>query len=172
MLDPEIETAIRDAVDAGFAGQTAFTAEIVASPSVRGREQPAQNLMAAAMRERGLAVDAWRIDPETIRHMPGFSPVTVNYDQATTVVGAWRAPDPRGRSLILNGHIDVVPAGPEEMWAIPPVIIVISSEFVIFGMYGAMMIGASVCPMKMFAETARDSAPEMRSSCLFLRGKT
>ncbi|BBK37207.1 acetylornithine deacetylase [Allostella sp. ATCC 35155] len=120
MLDAKIETAIRDAVDAGFADQTAFTAEIVASPSVRGREQPAQNLMAAAMRERGLPVDAWRIDPETIRHMPGFSPVTVSYDQATTVVGAWRAPDPRGRSLILNGHIDVVPAGPEEMWAIPP----------------------------------------------------
>ena len=53
MLDPKIETAIRDAVDAGFADQTAFTAEIVASPSVRGREQPAQNLMAAAMRQRG-----------------------------------------------------------------------------------------------------------------------
>lgn len=120
MLDPTIETAIRDAVDAGFADQTAFTAEIVASPSVRGQEQPAQNLMAAAMRERGLPVDAWRIDPETIKHMPGFSPVTVSYDQATTVVGAWRAPDPRGRSLIMNGHIDVVPAGPEEMWAIPP----------------------------------------------------
>ncbi|BBK43018.1 acetylornithine deacetylase [Allostella vacuolata] len=120
MLDPRTETAIRDAVDAGFDGQTAFTAAVVASPSVRGREQPAQDLMAAGMRERGLPVDAWRIDVDEIRHLPGFSPVTVSYEQATTVVGAWRAPDPRGRSLILNGHIDVVPTGPEEMWAIPP----------------------------------------------------
>lgn len=91
MLDAKIETAIRDAVDAGFADQTAFTAEIVASPSVRGREQPAQNLMAAAMRERGLPVDAWRIDPETIRHMPGFSPSR----SATTRRRRWSAPGGR-----------------------------------------------------------------------------
>ena len=27
---------------------------------------------------------------------------------------------PKGRSLILNGHIDVVPEGPHEMWARNP----------------------------------------------------
>ncbi|MGE0718754.1 MAG: ArgE/DapE family deacylase [Alphaproteobacteria bacterium] len=120
MLDSTIQTALRDAVDNGFDEQLAFTQEIVRSPSIRGAEQPAQDLMAAAMRERGLPVDAWHIDVDTLRHLPGFSPVTVSYDHATTVVGAWRAPDPRGRSLILNGHIDVVPTGPEGMWALPP----------------------------------------------------
>ncbi len=34
------------------------------------------------------------------------------------------------------------------------------------------MIGASVCPMKMFAETARDSAPEIRSSFVMTTAKT
>ena len=58
------------------------------------------------------------------------------------------------------------------MWAMPPVIIVRSSEFVIFGMYGATMIGASVCPMKMFAETASDSAPEIRRSFVMTIAKT
>ncbi len=120
MLDQTLGAAIRDAVDAGFDDQTAFTMDIVRSPSLRGDEQPAQDLMAAAMRERGLAVDAWRIDVDTIRNLPGFSPVDVSYDHASTVVGAWRAPDPRGRSLILNGHIDVVPTGPLEMWSEPP----------------------------------------------------
>jgi enamine deaminase RidA (YjgF/YER057c/UK114 family) len=36
------------------------------------------------------------------------------------VVGAWRPSSPKGRSLILNGHIDVVPEGPHEMWARNP----------------------------------------------------
>ena len=51
-----------------------------------------------------------------------------------------------------------------EMCAMPPVIIVSSSEVVIRGMKGAMMIGASVWPMKMLAATASDSAPETLSS--------
>ena len=36
------------------------------------------------------------------------------------MVGAWRPTSPKGRSLILNGHIDVVPEGPHEMWSAPP----------------------------------------------------
>jgi len=116
----EVARALRDAVDAGFDEQVAFTQELVRFASLRGREQPAQDFMAAAMRARGLPVDAWRIDVDAIRHLPGFSPVHVSYDHATTVVGAWRAERPAGRSLILNGHIDVVPEGPVGMWRRPP----------------------------------------------------
>ena len=47
-----------------------------------------------------------------------------------------------------------------ETCAIPPVIIVRSSDRVMVGMYGAIRIGASVCPMKTLAATARDSAPD------------
>jgi acetylornithine deacetylase len=36
------------------------------------------------------------------------------------VVGAWRPSSPKGRSLILNGHIDVVPEGPHDMWSRNP----------------------------------------------------
>ena len=36
------------------------------------------------------------------------------------MVGAWRPNSPTGRSLILNGHIDVVPEGPHEMWSRNP----------------------------------------------------
>ncbi|MGO4833755.1 ArgE/DapE family deacylase, partial [Rhizobiaceae sp. 2RAB30] len=39
---------------------------------------------------------------------------------AYNVVGASRCASPAGRSLILNGHIDVVPAGPLDMWTSPP----------------------------------------------------
>jgi hypothetical protein len=48
---------------------------------------------------------------------------------------------------------------PPEMWAIPDVITVISSDWVIFGRYGRMVSGASVWPMKMLAATFSVSAP-------------
>jgi len=46
-----------------------------------------------------------------------------------------------------------------EMWAMPEVITVISSERVIRGRNGRMVSGASVCPMKIEAATLRLSAP-------------
>mgnify|MGYP002830867140 CR=1 FL=1 len=59
-------------------------------------------------------------DPAVIKDLPGASPVAVSYDNAWTVVGAWRPDRPTGKSLALNGHVDVVPTGPLDMWARPP----------------------------------------------------
>jgi len=120
MPETAVATAIMQAVDDGFDEQLQFTAELVRFPSRRGQEHTAQDFMAQEMRARGLAVDRWQIDLEAIRHLPGFSPVAVDYDNAFNVVGAQRAENASGRSLILNGHIDVVPEGPHEMWSSPP----------------------------------------------------
>ena len=120
MLDRELTTSLMKAVDAGFDDQVALTAELVKFPSVRGAEHTAQDFVASAMHERGLAVDRWRIDVDAIRHLPGFSPVHVGYENAFNVVGSHRAGAAKGRSLILNGHIDVVPVGPLDMWTSPP----------------------------------------------------
>lgn len=64
--DSGANAAIRRAVEAGFEAQTRFLAELVAIPSVRGQEAPAQDMMEAALRERGYAVDAWTIDPAAL----------------------------------------------------------------------------------------------------------
>jgi acetylornithine deacetylase len=120
MLDRDLTTAIMKSVDDGFDEQVALTAELVKFPSVRGAEHTAQDFIAAEMRRRGLAVDRWRIDVDEIRHLPGFSPVHVNYDNAFNVVGTHRAENAKGKSLILNGHVDVVPVGPLDMWTTPP----------------------------------------------------
>ena len=121
MLDKDLATRLMKAVDQGFDAQVAATAELVKFPSLRGAEHTAQDFMAAEMRRRGLLVDRWRIEIDDIRNMPGFSPVHVNYDNAFNVVGAWRVEGgAKGKSLILNGHIDVVPVGPLDMWTTPP----------------------------------------------------
>jgi hypothetical protein len=48
--------------------------------------------MAAQMVKRGLEVDHFRIELDKIRALPGFSPVSVSYDNAYNVVGTRRAP--------------------------------------------------------------------------------
>jgi acetylornithine deacetylase len=106
--DADLTKRVLKAVDDGFDDQVAFLADLRRLPSLRGQEAPAQDFMARALRDRGLAVDRWKIEVEAIRHLPGFSPVAVSYDDAWNVV------------RILNGHIDVVPAGPLDMWTRPP----------------------------------------------------
>jgi len=118
-MDAERRTQIMHAVDAGFDHQVEFLTELTAHPSTRGQEQGAQDFMAGEMAARGLSVDRWQIDLDTIRDLPGFSPVLGPYDDAVNVVGTHRGTG-QGRSLILNGHVDVVPEGPHEMWDSPP----------------------------------------------------
>ncbi|KAG1385001.1 hypothetical protein G6F59_017669 [Rhizopus arrhizus] len=52
--------------------------------------------------------------------MPGFSPVASSYANAVNGVGTHRSRTRQGRSLILNGHIDVVPVGPRSQWSRDP----------------------------------------------------
>jgi acetylornithine deacetylase len=119
-LDPKLAQEILAAVDEGFEEQVGFTQDLIRLPSLRGQEQTAQDFVFRALAERGYVMDRWTVDVRDIAHHPGFSPVEVDYSQAINVVGTHRPRDERGRSLILNGHMDVVPTGPVEMWSAPP----------------------------------------------------
>lgn len=111
---------IEAAVDAAFDAQVATTIAFTAIPSTRGQEGPCQDMMAGLLRERGYEVDDWRIDQDDLRTLPGFGPVETDFSRARTVVGTYRPKAETGRSLILQGHCDVVPAGPLDMWERPP----------------------------------------------------
>ncbi|MFV0473287.1 MAG: ArgE/DapE family deacylase [Pikeienuella sp.] len=112
--------AILAAVQAGFEAQIRFLADFVRIPSTRFEEGPAQDYIAAALRARGYSVDDWSIDLKDLEPLPGFGPIEGDFSRARTVVGSHRPTEVKGRSLILQGHLDVVPAGPEEMWTTPP----------------------------------------------------
>jgi acetylornithine deacetylase len=119
-MDKELIKAVMAAVDKRFAEQTSFLAELASHPSTRGNEQSAQAFMADSLEVLGYETDHWEIKVGDIAHLPGFSPVIGDYDNAFNVVGTHRSQTNRGKSLILNGHIDVVPVGPLEMWDSPP----------------------------------------------------
>ena len=119
-MDQAVTRAIRDSVAEGFDAQLRFTADLVRIPSLRFAEAPAQDLMADALRARGWAVDDWALDLAALEPLPGFGPIEGDFSRARSVVGVRRPAETRGRSLILQGHVDVVPPGPLEMWATPP----------------------------------------------------
>ncbi len=116
VLDNSLADDILAAVDQGFDQQIRFTQDLIRYPSLRGQEHTAQDFLYQELSNRGYAMDRWSIDVDEIRNHPGFSPVTVSYDNAINVVATHRPREEKGRSLILNGHVDVVPTGPRDMW--------------------------------------------------------
>lgn len=109
-----------EAVDVGFDGQVEFTQSLIRIPSQMREEQLAQDFIAHALEERAYKVDRWELDVAELESHPEFSPVEGGYDNAVNVVGIHRPEIEKGRSLILNGHIDVVPVGPLEQWSANP----------------------------------------------------
>ncbi|MCM2329666.1 acetylornithine deacetylase [Geopseudomonas sagittaria] len=96
--------------------------ELVEQPSLLGEEASAQAYMEGVFRDRlGLRVERFDIDEDKIRNHPGYSPSLVSYDGRPNVVGVHQPQGGRrGKSLILNGHVDVVPVGTEKLWTRPP----------------------------------------------------
>jgi acetylornithine deacetylase len=58
--------------------------------------------------------------PEQLAGHPGFSPPLISYEGRDNVVAVHQPRAKRGRSLTLQGHVDVVPEGAADMWLTPP----------------------------------------------------
>ena len=97
-----------------------FLQALVREPSLLGQEQSAQALMKRRFAELGLDVRELVIDEAALKDHPGYSPSIVSYDGRVNVIGVHEPRAVRGRSLIFNGHIDVVPVGAERLWTRPP----------------------------------------------------
>src|SRR5215469_6559377 len=138
-MNADTTQRILDAVDAGFEAQLATTRDFVAIPSTRGAEGPCQDMIGDLLRERGYEVDDWHINVDDLRDLRGVGPIEHDFSKARTVVGTYRPPANGGKSLILQGHCDVVPAGPLDLWDTPPFSPVIKD---------GRMYGRGACDMK------------------------
>ncbi|MEI8145886.1 MAG: ArgE/DapE family deacylase [Alphaproteobacteria bacterium] len=119
-LDPALTARLLKAVDDNFANQIELTKDLVGFPSLRGEEQACQDFVFRQMRDRGWAMDRFAMDEAAISRHPGGSPFSPEHSKAPIVVGIHRPKNETGRSLILQSHVDVVPAGPLELWTSPP----------------------------------------------------
>jgi len=110
-------------IDAGWDAELAFLRDLVAIPSTLHREAAAQARVMDELRALGLEPEAQTIDHAAIRGLPGYSAVDWGYEERPNVSATWRGHGGgpgAGRSLILNGHIDVVPVTPERLWTHDP----------------------------------------------------
>jgi acetylornithine deacetylase len=132
VLDPALRDHITASVEAGFIEQIAFTEALVRFRSLRGEEHPIQDFVFRALRDRGYVMDRFGMDRAAIERHPGGSKISDKHSDAPIVVGIHRPREEKGRSLILQAHVDVVPEGPAEMWSHPPYEPVIEGDW----MYG------------------------------------
>ncbi|MDE2576599.1 MAG: ArgE/DapE family deacylase [Rhodospirillales bacterium] len=119
-LDPGARKAILQAAASLQDENVALLARLVRHASVLGREQSCLAEMEAVYREIGLAPRRVAVDAQALAAHPGFSPPLIDYAGRDPVVALHRPQGTRGRSLLLQGHVDVVPEGAADLWETPP----------------------------------------------------
>lgn len=137
-------------------------ADVVRMPSVSGTdgENEAQARMAAHFGAGGLDVDHWPIDLDALAGLPDFPGMEVDRREAWGLVGRW-AGSGDGPTLMLNGHIDVVPTGDADAWPTPPF-----AAAVLDG----RLYGRGSCDMKAGLVAAHIAVQAVRRSGVRLRG--
>ena len=119
-LSPADIDRIKQAVEANFETQIAFLQNVVRAASLRGEEAEVQTMVARALVDRRYDVERFGVDPQAMDEHPAYSPATIDYADTFNVSGMKMPKAQKGKSLILNGHMDVVPEGPHDMWEVSP----------------------------------------------------
>lgn len=113
-LDPnQLDAAITERAGTAFS----FLERLVAAPSTVGREHEAQGIVEQELKRLGFEIERLPI-PDRIAADPLAGVPQLSYDGRFDVIGHYGTGD--GRSLLLNGHIDVVPAEQPHLWTSPP----------------------------------------------------
>ncbi|KAJ4296363.1 hypothetical protein N0V90_006408 [Kalmusia sp. IMI 367209] len=147
-LSPELITSITDAVAKNFDNELAFIQKVIQYGGQRGEEAAIQQEIFDQYTSRGFKTTKLDMDQEALSKQPGSGRFSAKHSKAPVVVGVLE-PDstaPGGKSLILNGHIDVVPTGPEELWTHHPYSGVIEGDW-LYGRGGADMRAGNVANM-------------------------
>lgn len=92
---------------------------LVRIPSETGHEEEAQSFVAGLLSRLGFAVEQVVTDRRLVEAHPEFVPNPWPYASRPNVIGRLRGAG-GGRSLILNGHTDVVSPAPLAAWTVDP----------------------------------------------------
>jgi acetylornithine deacetylase len=96
-----------------------FLQKMIAIPSVTGDEAKIQKFLADYLAGIGLDVDMWETNWEELKKHPAYRPVARGYEGRPNIVARLKGTG-GGRSLLLNGHTDVIPVGGGEGWSDDP----------------------------------------------------
>ena len=96
-----------------------FLQELIRIPSVTGSEKEIQEFISKKLNQMGLSVDVWEPDINELKKHPAYVPASNDYKERPNVVGVIKGKG-KGRSLLLNGHVDVIPTGSLDAWTKSP----------------------------------------------------
>jgi acetylornithine deacetylase len=154
---------VLDEVDADEAAMVEAASDLVGVPSVSGSdaEHEVQAVVADDLARDGLEIDHWALPLDALAADPRFPGVEVPRREAWGVVG--RLPGRGdGASLLLEGHIDVVPPGDLDAWSHPDPFSGRIEE--------GLLHGRGACDMKAGVIAARWAVRALRRSAVPLRG--
>jgi acetylornithine deacetylase len=100
-----------------------FLRQLIKIPSITQSglpERKIQQLIGAKLTEIGCSVDMWEPKLEELKTHPAYVPVQKNFHNRPIVVGKFKGGSRGGRSIILNGHADVVSPEPYAAWKYDP----------------------------------------------------
>ncbi|HKB82540.1 MAG TPA: ArgE/DapE family deacylase [Burkholderiales bacterium] len=118
--DPALESDLLAAVENLQRDMVELATALVRFPSLNGDEAGAQDFMEGLFRGMGLKTERFEVRDADLKDLRGYSPSVGQWERHDNVVAIHHPNKSGGRSLILNGHIDVVPIGAEELWSSPP----------------------------------------------------
>lgn len=114
-----IKKDVLKTIDANSEQMFENLADLVKIPSIVGSEGKAQAWVAEKLRSIGMAVETFKADKTELVNHPGYIHVDWSYDDRPNVIGNLPG-NPDAKSLILNGHIDVVSPEPIAQWTHDP----------------------------------------------------
>jgi acetylornithine deacetylase len=137
-IDAGLIDAIGAAVEARREATVMLLQALVRAPSDTGAEGPAQAVVEAAFRERGLTIDRWEATPDEVAPYVQHVGQQAAYAGRPNLVGV-RAGRGGGRSIMLNAHVDTVENGDPAAWRHDP----LAATLV-----GDLLYGRGACDMK------------------------
>ena len=110
-----VKENINQWIDENRQSHIEFLQRLVRIASTQGNEIEVQKNVARFLTDLGLEVDIWDLDGKRLKTHPYFYSNRETFENSPNVVGVLKGIG-GGKSIILNGHVDVVPEGDHEQW--------------------------------------------------------
>lgn len=158
------EEKVRNYIKENRIKGTRLLQKMVQEPSTRGEESGAQAVVIEKCRELGFEMDIWEIGGDGLPDHPAFCSDRSNFKGNPNAVGIMKGTG-GGKSMILNGHIDVVPAGDTKAWDRDPFSGYIESGK-LFGRGSTDMKGGTAS-LLMAMEAIKNSGIKLKGDVIF-----
>ena len=117
----ELAGAIRKNAEKNRDHLAGLISALVRFPSYPGESEDIQRYLQGLLENLGLQTHLIKVKPDRLDKYKGFSRDGFSYDRRFSLVGLKRGtspgiPEGRSRSIILNGHVDIVPPGDLSCW--------------------------------------------------------